>query len=388
MSNQLHRGGAASWITRVTVGCAVLAASIAACSDGPGPAEPPPTPDPTLVQVGASGRIHSLDGTVPAGLRVIIASGTSRTSAPVSAAGTFSITADVKPGSYDVIIDVEGAPRTTHPALLRMQTGAPGTPINLVLVPMEWTVTKGSYSDRTVDISVDAAFRPPCTTEGDTNCDGFYPQVWTTGVKMWPASSLPIPVAFDRERSSDPMSAADSVAFWNIIDRMNQDYGTQLFRPARIDQVSFLGGAQQQPDRAIVIRTDGTLTGFGAWTNWWWDGGGNLYSGVVRVRSTAGLSNTALMTHELLHTLSIKHSCSWVTTMGGYGCSSNAGLSAHDVAYAHLAERIGTVQRATGAVQSLAAARNGQRVVLLGMQPVAINTGLAALRTDGTDHAH
>jgi hypothetical protein len=137
-----------------------------------------------------------------------------------------------------------------------------------------------------------------------------------------------------------------------------------------------------------VIRTDGTLTGFGAWTNWWWDGGGNLYSGVVRVRSTAGLSNTALMTHELLHTLSIKHSCSWVTTMGGYGCSSNAGLSAHDVAYAHLAERIGTVQRATGAVQSLAAARNGQRVVLLGMQPAAINTGLAALRTDGTDHAH
>jgi hypothetical protein len=67
------------------------------------------------------------------------------------------------------------------------------------------------------------------------------------------------------------------------------------------------------------------------------------------------------MTHELLHTQGFKHSCSWQTVMGGYGCSSFPGLAPMDVAHAYVALRMRDVQGTTGAPHGLIAALLGER---------------------------
>jgi hypothetical protein len=43
------------------------------------------------------------------------------------------------------------------------------------------------------------------------------------------------------------------------------------------------------------------------------------------------------MSHELLHDLGFHHTCAWSTVMGGYGCSSAAGITMTDAAAFNLA---------------------------------------------------
>jgi hypothetical protein len=366
---------------------ALLAALVlAACSDGrPGPIEPPPPG--TTHDFAASGTVHTLGGPLPAGLTVTLVSGSTRVSAPVAANGSFSIEAKVPEDSTDVILDAQGGTRSVLPALIRVPSRTPVGGLSVVLVPRMWTVSGGSYDGQTLTVSVDDAFRPPCTTAGDTNCDGFYPRVWTTGIKLWPVAGYPVPVAFDRPRSNQAIAPSDSSAFWTIIDRMNVDAGVTMFRPARLEEVPL--SANGSPLNGIVIRVDTTLTGFGAWTNWWWNASGDMYAGLVRPRTTAHLRSSSLMTHELLHTQGFKHSCSWSTVMGGYGCGSTQGLSPADVAHAQLARAMLAAQRSTGAQHGLIAALQGERVVLRNLpviSPAPIER-LRLQRSDSISHA-
>jgi hypothetical protein len=189
-----------------------------------------------------------------------------------------------------------------------------------------------------------------------------------------------------------PIAATDSVLFWQTLRRMNEDFGAPLFQPARANEIAL--GANDVPVGGILVRVDTTISGFGAWTNWWWNAAGQLYAGVVRPRTAALLGSPSLMSHEMLHTQGFKHSCSWSTVMGGYGCGSSNRLSAQDVAYAQLAVEVDARQRAIGAMYALDAARNGERVVLRNMAPLTIvDRQFAAMRGDSigermSDHAH
>jgi hypothetical protein len=366
----------------------LLAALVATgCNDAAGP-EPE---DPNAVTVTATGRVFTLDGTVPPGLAAIVVSDGRRTSVPIAANGSFSVTANVAPGSFDLLIDSESVARTTHPSLLRLPSATPYHATSFLLAPRRWRIDGGTHAGTTVDITIDGAFRKPCETVGDTNCEGFYPPMWATRIVAWPSAALPIPVAFDRTRTHRPISATDSVAFWQTVNRMNDDYGTSLFRPAREAEISVR--TDDVPVNAILVRVDTTLESrFGAWTNWYWNGAGELYAGVVRPRTSAHLGSAGLITHEMLHTHGFKHSCSWNTVMAGYGgCSSAARLSPQDIAHAQLAISFGARLRQTGAVHGLAAARDGERA-LLGLPPLASHAsavdGMALLRTGGSDHAH
>jgi hypothetical protein len=362
---------------------AALTCTLVACSDARGPVTPPLT----TREVVATGRVHMLDGSAPAGVVARIGAA----SAPIAANGTFTVQAMVTTDSVDLIIDVPpGAARTTLPALLRLpSTTAAG--ITVVLVPNRWTVTGGAYHGTTVNVSLDAAFRPPCSTAGDTNCDGFFPAAWFSGIKLWPAAAYPIRVAFDHPRSHLVVTAADSAAFWTIVDRMNADLGTAAFRPARIDELSLTDG---RPLDAVVVRVDTTLASFSAWTNWWWNGAGEMYAGVIRTARADHVRSGWLMTHELLHTQGLKHSCSWSTVMGGYGCSPAARLSATDVAYTQLARHVRDAQRAAGpGAHGLIAALQGERVVIAGLPPFATGRALRFGTLGGDsighgDHAH
>jgi hypothetical protein len=277
-----------------------------------------------------------------------------------------------------------------HTSLVRAAAGA-APDLRFVLVPRRWTIDRGIYAGSTQNISPDAAFRPPCSNLSDTNCDGFYPSAWSSGLKLWPTGALPIRIAFDRVRGHQPISASDSMAFWTVVNRMNADFGTTLFRPARYDELNVFSDGR--PDNAVLVRVDTTLTGFGAWTNWWWNGAGDLYAGVVRPTRATSLGSTALMTHELLHTQGFKHSCSWQTVMGGYGCSSFAGLSPMDVAHAHVALRMRDVQSTTGAPHGLIAALLGERASIMQTQFVLsaeswLRAGSRAMQGPGGDSAH
>jgi hypothetical protein len=350
---------------------------LAGCGDASGPQQP----------FSASGSVTTWDGSPVPALAVTVSGGGSARTVPVGTDGTFSVEADVRADTVQLVVDHSGTgARTTLPALVRVSGRAPARDLRIVLVPAYWTIAAGTYAGTTVAVSMDAAFQAPCSTPGDKNCDGFYPADWLGGVKQWPARLLPVRVAFDRANSHQPISAADSAAFWATVGRMNQDAGTILFRPARMEEITL--GAANRPVDAVVVRVDTTLTGFSAWTHWWWNAAGDMYAGVVRPASTAQLRVEWLMTHELLHTHGFKHSCAWATVMGSYGCNPAQRLTIGDVAYLQLAMRVHQRQQATGAAHGLAAALQGERVRMKGLPLFAPSpAALRLLLTDSIGHA-
>jgi hypothetical protein len=372
--------------------CALVAT---ACGDGRDPIDP--TGPYTF---STSGTVHMLSGAVPAGLVASVSGTAGVTTAPVGADGRFTLQARVDTDSVDITVDVQaGGTRTVLPALFRVAGRQPAQSYRVVLVPNRWTIQGGTYAGTAVPISVDAAFRPPCSTPTDTNCDGFYPIEWLRGIVLWQSSMYPVRLAFDRTNSHQSISAADSIAFWNIVATMNADMGTQLFRPAQAGGLTFAADGRPN-DTLVVVRADTTLdVGFAAWTSWWWNAADDIIGGVVRLRSASNVRSASLMTHELLHTLGFKHSCAWTTVMGGYGCSSAQRLTATDVAHAQVAHAVRDRQRAIGATHGLVAALQGERVVLLGLSrlPAAAAQRLAIPPADllfqgdsvfHSDHVH
>jgi hypothetical protein len=375
----------------LAAGAGVLLCLSAACTDrAAAPVEPVPVP-PEQNHLSVSGRAFLADGTAPSGLRVIL-DGDVRMSTPLAADGTFAVQGNVTGDSVDVIIDVlEGRSRTTLPSLVRVSTRAPAQ-LRVMLVPSVWTVSGGTHHGSTIDVSMDHAFRPPCTTASDINCDGFYPRAWLTGTRLWPAAALPVPVAFDHQNTHRAITAADSTEFWRILATMNNAAGPPLFRPARASDINTASSGM--PNGGVAVRVDTTLTGFAAWANWWWNANGEMFAGVVRLRTVQHLRSANLVTHEMLHTHGFKHSCSWPTVMDGYTCHFHQpGLTAADVAYAQLARHIHEAQRAASAPHGLVAALQGERVVLRGLPRLAPAEAawLLRVRTDGApdgDHAH
>jgi hypothetical protein len=377
------RRAAATRIFAVLAAAAASSVAVAGCGDAGAPLGGGPTR-----AVSAAGQLHALAGPLPAGLQVTLRAGGSSQSASVAANGSFQIQADLPGDSVDLIIDTQGA-RTILPALLRLPAGTAFGFTSIVLVPASWTVAGGRYDGETVDISLDAAFRPPCANGSDINCDGYYPKAWFTGPKLWAPQARPAPLAFDHERTHQAIGAADSVTFWSFAARMNADAGMELFRPARSEEI--VVNTRNEPVNGILVRVDTTLAGFGAWTNWWWNASGNLFAGLVKPRTLAHLRSGPLMTHELLHTHGLKHSCSWTTVMSGYGnpCGASGILSLHDVAYLQLAYALDQRQRALGAQHALIPALQGERVVLRGLPPYA-PASLSSLRLmtgDSIGHA-
>jgi hypothetical protein len=354
----------------------VSIALLGACGEG---GTGPEVPDGTWVEL--SGRVYTVPGLEPGLLTFGVSSRAGETRTVVEADGGFELRALVAGDTVDYMV-LEGAGGVYHPSLVRVTNGQVPD-LRFVLVPRRWEIDRGRYTGTMVEISPDAAFRPPCSDTEDINCDGFYPQVWSTGLKLWREVALPVPVAFDRVRSTNPIAASDSAAFWAIVERMNTDFGTPLFRPAAYEEFGIT--ADGRAHGAVLVRIDNTLTGSGAWANWWWNDAGEMWSGLVRPRRTELLHDLALMTHELLHTQGFKHTCSWSTVMGGYGCSSHQGLSVLDVAHAHVAFAVHARQLETGAPHGLVAALQGERVITLRLSPFVVPDmeRLKSLRMDG-----
>jgi hypothetical protein len=305
-------------------------------------------------------------GTLTAALRI---GGSAPSAVSVGTDGRFVVNSTAQGDPVDLIIS--GSGDAYLPSLLRFARSAlPPTELRILLAPRRWTIATGTYASSPINVSANQAFTPPCTTAGDINCDGFYPKAWVTGIKVWDDATLPAPLAFDHARTAAPISASDSVAFWAIVRKMEADIGHALFQPANASELTI------DPDGwstgAVLVRVDASLAAGRGFTNWRWDGRGVVYAAVTRVGSAAALGSSSLVTHELLHAIGLKHSCSWPTVMGGYGCPSASGLTLQDVGYAHLAIQLAKIQRATNAYRNLYEAMQGERVVLLGLEPVSL----------------
>jgi hypothetical protein len=341
--------------------------------------------------VSVRGQLFTIEGLLPGPLTAALRVGAgSSTPVTVTADGRFDLTSTAQGDVVDLVVD--GASGAYLPSLVRFPRSAvPFEELRILLAPRRWTIPAGTHASRTIDVSANLAFGPPCATPGDTNCDGFYPKAWATGIKLWDEATLPAPLAFDHARTSSPVSAEDSVAFWEIVRRMEADMGRPLFRPATAAELSV--AADGWSSGAVMVRVDASLPPGRAFTNWRWDSRGAVFAAVVRAGSVAGLGSGSLVTHELLHAIGLKHSCGWVTVMGGYGCPSASGLTPEDVGYARVALRLAEIQRAMNAYRNLYEAMQGERVLLLGLPPASLTLmdalGLpAASRVGGEDGAH
>src|SRR5688572_20313367 len=142
-------------------------------------------PAPPAPPVSASGRLYMIDGLAPGPLTAALRIGTTPpASAVVGADGRFDVSSAAQGDPVDLVID--GPSGAYLPSLLRIpRSSLPATEIRILLAPRRWTIAAGTYASQTIDVSANQAFTPPCTTAGDTNCDGYYSRAWATGIKVW-----------------------------------------------------------------------------------------------------------------------------------------------------------------------------------------------------------
>jgi hypothetical protein len=159
----------------------------------------------------------------------------------------------------------------------------------------------------------------------------------------WPEGALPLRIAFNRARSSEPIDAADSIAFWTIAQQMERDLGGRLFSPA---------GMPADTTRSDVVRVEVTTLTPEGHTFVSWAHEGDAIDGILLFRRTATLRSSAVVTHELTHLLGFGHTTSWSSishpSTGGF-----ERLTPADVAYIQLAYRLRRLQALTGAVPGL-----------------------------------
>jgi hypothetical protein len=346
--------------------------------------------------------VTTLDGAAPQQLRLAArlgAGGASeqRFSADVDAVtGRALLDLPVLPasaGALELYVDAPpGVGRRYHPSWVRLAAGvAPGSGTKVLLVPRDFVADSGTYAGTRVSIDLDKAFTPVCTTAGESNCQSFWPAYFLTGIKMWPDSVRPVPLAIDRTGVGGAIQASDSVRMWVTIRQMEADLGRHLYEPAMFTAYTTTGYTTGM----VLVTVDPTVGATQAYTNWSWNGRSDLYQARSRFGAAALLSSSNLVTHELLHAQGFHHTCQWTTVMGGYGCGSVPRLSENDVAYYQMAQLIRRRTRALLPTWGLAEALSGQRVIEMGMTPaaaVALRRSLdrmsAGADSSGHDGAH
>ena len=201
-----------------------------------------------------------------------------------------------------------------------------------------YVIEGGSYSGISVAIRKSAATRRGSkfwrlATNGDRRIVG------------WNPSRFPVGVAFKPNRG---ISADDSIAFWNILGKLQTDLGLQIFHPAVITP-------DDDPDDVIVVDTKAMASDDGV-TYVTWSRNGAVYDARVFFRSTSKLHEANVVTHEMMHALGFGHTSEWLSIMNERPLLSR--LSEEDVAYTQLAlhsreesERIDVWERLALAVE-------------------------------------
>ncbi|HJQ21976.1 MAG TPA: hypothetical protein VJ867_16650 [Gemmatimonadaceae bacterium] len=245
----------------------------------------------------------------------------------------------------DVSVELVGAPLRNaaeyHSVDVRVHSQRDLQHLRIALVPTHWRIDAGTYAGQ--DVPIDAAKALQRTAGGA----GFWRLVPISGTAPrrllgWAEDAFPLRVAFDRARSFEPITGADSAAFWSAARRMETDLGMHLFEPAgMLDTV-----------RGPVASVELSMQSSEGHTSVSWGAAGNAGDGIVLFRRAATFHDAHVVTHELLHLIGFGHTYAWPTVSTPSGGTESA-LTPSDVAYVQLAMRLRRLQHDTGALPGL-----------------------------------
>jgi hypothetical protein len=328
-----------------------------------------------------AGRVAAIDGGSVAGLVAGVESGTGANvqdfTASLDGTGAFQVAAPLTFGSADsmsVLVDVTSGARRYHPTFALVSTSrASSAAARPMLVPKTSVFSTPAYPSSSVDVSLTQGFQRVCTDDTNANCNSFFPQLWKSFVVLWNDADLPVPLAFNTQLTTSPITATDSINLWSVIGEMQNELGRQLFVPATLSSLP-AQDANGYSRKAVLVWVDNTLTGFAGYTNWIWDGGLNMLSAKTRVTTNAALASRSLMKHELLHALGFHHTCAWTTVMGGYGCASAQSVTKSDAAAFALGYQTRRTILSAAPTTTLGDALRGEQLRETGV--VAARTGL------------
>ncbi|HEX2079839.1 MAG TPA: hypothetical protein VHG08_19135 [Longimicrobium sp.] len=324
------------------------------------------------------GRVLTVDGTRADSLRAFLrwrmrGDTVARVdSVEVDSAGRFSLPlAGEAADSLEVTVDaVDRDRRTHHPALVRIHRREAAWEQGIVLVPRTWTIAAGRYAGERVRVRPHLARTPVCRrcsvfwVQQQLRADG--PVHW----QGWPMSRFPLRVGFDRAHSVPVGAAPDSAAFWQAVARVEDAFGTDLFRPVRYAQ-TLPRHPEDNPDDVVLVVIDPSLSIAGLTTVLGRTGTVEYATVSFQRRgSVVGSVGPELVGHELMHVLGFGHTCSWRSIAADLQRCPELRASSptpEDVAYAQLFYRVRDVQRASGARWGLEAAVAGERVLVLGL---------------------
>lgn len=325
-------------------------------------------------------KLYYVGGRAGATLRVSARKGATTESATVGSSDEVALGSRLLlEDSVEIRVEeLDPTTRRFHPAIAVVRHADLRTTQKFVLIPRRWTITADAapcrYAGQTIDIDVELAY-----TRSVADASSFYWRApdpaggWTYRTATFPKSQMPIPVAFDHAASTDPISDADSAGFWGIVGELESELCGDLFRPATRSALP--------PGRDVIVLTDRNLdaTARGGPNSGVDDGATVLVGGVVICRTTACITASETIRHELLHVLGFGHSCAWPTIMRA-GCTGTPRASEWDAAYYQLYYAARAIQLANGAQYSLGAAHQGERVILHGLpiEPAAQTVPAAA----------
>ncbi|MGH7678847.1 MAG: hypothetical protein ACRENU_10300, partial [Gemmatimonadaceae bacterium] len=286
-----------------------------------------------------SGTIVTLDGGPVPPLVLTVRSGAAFDTIPVATA-RFRKQVELP----DADVDLAVAPLSDagyHAGTVRVTTPQALQDLSIALVPKTWRVTGGAYHGREVPIDPPGALRRPSGSAGFWRLAPLDARA-PTQVLGWEESAFPLRIAFHRQRSREPITPADSVEFWRVVEQMERDIGQRLFTPAQMPADSMTPGVV-----TVEIMADGAE----GHTFVTWNQSGDAYDGVLMFRRAQTLRDPHVVTHELLHLLGFGHATAFrsVSQQG----SAESRLTPEDVAHAQIAMGLRRLQREIGARAAL-----------------------------------
>jgi hypothetical protein len=280
------------------------------------------------------GRLYTPDGGSLAGIRVVATDSRGSYEALVDSSGLFVGAFPTEAiGQVTLRVFMDSAPRY-HTSVVSLGQGAPGGPARIVLVPTRWTIRGGSHDGREVRID------PVQATARVGDGVGYW-RLTKRGhlagrAVTWLADSLPVRVAFRRERHDPRISEEDSAAFWSRAVELERQIGRALFRPASFEEVEAGGDG-------IFVTIDRRMAAAGR-TFITYDPSGRIYEALVSVSRREYLTESRIAAHELLHAIGVGHTGAWSSVMSPLTRGVDT-PTPDDIAYAQLYYAISTLQR-------------------------------------------
>jgi hypothetical protein len=374
------------------LGCSALALAAAACATDT---------TATSEEFVINGRVHAPAGYDLTGLWATwrFESAARVDSSRIGSAGTFEIHASGTDADETGELSIAGSGEL-HPFLFPFHVDSVPDP-DVVLVPRTWTVQNGIHQGEVVTTSLDSAV--------DDNADQYRysyffgqpypfndPELYLLDLMTWPTARFPAHVAFDHANGDPAFTAQDSADIWDVLDRMEEVFGIDLFQPIEAEAAWWPDPPEDDPGLVPgvirVIFTPPTWRGLPLSdeepAEWERDlgqwaaggrftafrvkrsllGGGALWIGALEPLQLAdGLIpwETVLM-HEMLHVLGVGHTCRIPSPMGP--CLRTDEPSAYDVAYMELLREIVSLEREQQTFFGIMPAVIGERKLLLGRQ--------------------